>query len=163
MKMRSGAALSMIALAALTAGCGLSGSDPQTLIAQAQEYRAKNNHKAAIIELKNVLQKNANHAEARYLLGMSYYDSRDYRAAEQELRRALELSYERSKVMPVLARTMLILGDFQKVLDQVAVDEQSSDAAQAEALTLRARALIGLRQVDKARVSVEQALAKQPE
>lgn len=163
MNCRTGAVLLGFALALSVAGCGMSGGDPRSLIAKAQDYRAKQNHKAAIIELKNLLQKDNNHAEARYLLGMSYYDSRDFRAAEQELRRALDLNFERSKVMPALGKTMLVMGEFQKVLDQVRVEESAGAAVQAEILMLRARAFFGLRQWDQARDSIGQALAKQPE
>ena len=150
-------------IAVLIAACGLSGSDPQSTIAKVQEHREKNNYKAAVIELKNMLQKNASHAEARYLLGITYQDLRDHRLAEQELRRALELSYERSKVLPALGKSMLMLGEFQKLLDQVPLDEQASNVTQSEILTLRARALMGLRQAGKARESLDQALVKQPE
>ena len=149
----------MVAVAALAAGCG-SSSDPQGAVKKVQEYRAKNDHKAAIIEIKNLLQKNADNAEARYLLGITYHDSRNYRLAEQELRRALDLNYDRNKVMPALARSLLMLGEFQKVLDQMPVNETADAAAQADVLTLRARAQMGLGQRDKARELLGQALAK---
>jgi tetratricopeptide (TPR) repeat protein len=152
----------MIAVAAFVAGCGQSG-DPERLIAKAHEYRGKNDNKAAIIELKNVLQKNANHPEARYLLGLAYYDTRDYRMAEQELRRALELKYDQAKVMPPLAKSMLVAGEYQKVLDQVPLDENAGNVTQAEVLTLRARAMMGLKQGANAREALEQALVKRPE
>ena len=150
-------------LVAVAAGCGVSGGDPQSLMTKAQQHREKRDHKAAIIELKNVLQKDADHGEARYLLGLSYFDTRDYRSAEQELRRALEAKYDAGKVLPMLGKTWLILGEFQKVLDQVPVDENASNAMQADVLTVRARALLGLRQADKAKAALDQALAKQPE
>ena len=138
-------ALSLV-IAAVLAGCGFS-SDPQHLIAKAQEYRKKSESKAAIIELKNVLQKDASHAEARYLLGVTYNDTGNFRSAEQELRRALELRYDKNKVLPALAESMLALGDNQKLLDQIKVEDSASNAIQADILTLRARALIGLRQI----------------
>lgn len=156
-------ASALSAVVVLLTACGSSSSDPRALIAKAQEHRAKNNHKAAIIELKNALQKNANNAEARYLLGMSYYDTRDYRSAEQELRRALELSYERGKVLPMLGKSLLALGEFEKVLDQVPAEEQATNNVQAEVLSIRGRAQLALRQPVKARESFEQALGKQRE
>jgi putative PEP-CTERM system TPR-repeat lipoprotein len=162
MKRCESTVVQVIAVMALMAGCNLS-VDPQRAIAKAQEYRLKGDNKAAIIEIKNILQKNSNHAEARYWLGVTYYDSRDYRSAEQELRRALDLSYERSKVMPMLGKTMLMLGDFQKVLDQVPLEAHAGNAVQAEILTLRARALMGLGRSSQARELLEVALGKQPE
>jgi hypothetical protein len=51
------ARLTWVVLALMAvAGCNLS-SDPQSLIARAQAYSQKGDYKAAIIELKNVLQK----------------------------------------------------------------------------------------------------------
>lgn len=151
-----------IVTAAAISGCG-SSIDPGATLAKAQDYRAKGNHKAAIIEFKNVLQKDAGHVEARYLLGVTYHEGRDYRLAEQELRRAQELGYQASRVLPALARSLLALGAFQKVLDEVPNDERASAASQAEVLTLRARALAGLKQEDKSRELLGQALAKQPD
>jgi putative PEP-CTERM system TPR-repeat lipoprotein len=151
-----------LATVVLLAGCGSSG-DPKETIARAEGHRAKGNFKAAIIEFKNVLQKDAAHAEARYLLGLTYHDSRDYRSAEQELRRALEFGYDRNKVMPVLGKSMLALGQFQKVLDEVPESGGASAAVQADLLTLRARALSGLGQAEKARALIDQALALQPD
>ena len=146
----------------VVAGCGLS-SDPQRLIAKAQEYRDKGDNKAAIIELKNVLQKDTAHAEARYLLGVTYLDARDFRSAERELRKALELGYDRTKVALALGKSMLMLGESQKVLDQVELDNRASNAMQAELLTLRAQALTALGRHDQARELLDQALVKQPE
>ena len=162
MKSYPGNVLILVVAIVLMAGCGLS-NDPQSMIAKAQGYRTKNDYKAAMIELKNLLQKNPDHAEARYLLGVIYYDNHDYRLAEQELRRALQLSYERSKVMPVLGKAMLMTGDLQKVLDQIPLEAHASNAVQADILTLRARALIGLGRGDSAREVLETALTKQPE
>lgn len=150
-----------LTFAAVLPGCG--SSDPKSLIAKAQDLRQKNNYKAAIIELKNALQKDSSNAEARYLLGVTYHDNGDFRLAEQELRRAVELSYERSKVMPMLGRSILMLGEYQKVLDQVPLEAHASSAVQAEILTLRARALSGLGRTNQAGELLTAALGKQPD
>ena len=162
MKRVIGTVVLVITVVTLTVGCNLS-ADPQRAIANAQAYRAKGNNKAAIIEIKNVLQKTPDHAEARYLLGVFYYDNHDYQLAEQELRRALQLSFERSKVLPLLGKAMLMLSQFQKVLDQVPVEGHASNSVQADILTLRARALTGLGKNAQALEVLEAALAKQPE
>ena len=152
-------ALAVLTLASV-AGCNL---DPQDLIAKAQEYRQKGGYAAAIIELKNVLQKDPNHAEARYLLGVTYNDTGDFRSGEQELRRARELGYDQTKVILALGKSLLMTGEFQKVLDQVRLEGDASSAAQADLLTSRALASIGLGRTSDGRELLEQALAKQPE
>ena len=57
----------MVAAALLggsVAGCGKT-EDPQTLIADAKRYEEKGDHNAAIIQLKNALQKNPEPPKAR--------------------------------------------------------------------------------------------------
>lgn len=152
------AVLALLALA--LAGCN---TGPQGQIGKAQEYRQKGDHKSAVIELKNVLQKDPASAQGRYLLGLTYHDLRNFPAAEQELRRALEMGYDRNQVAPALGKSLLMLGEFKKVLDLAPVAEQADAAVQADMLTVRARALAGLRQVDKARPLLDQALVKKPE
>ncbi len=152
----------LLVAAVLLAGCGASDNPGET-IARALDYQAKGDYKAAIIEFKNVLQKNSAHAEARYLLGVAYHDSRDYRTAQQELRRALASGYDRNKVMPFLAQSTLALGEYQKVLEDLSEVVATGSAAQAEMLTLRARAFSGLKQDDKARELLRQALVLRPD
>ena len=72
------------------AGCGKT-EDAQKLMSDARQYQQKGDDKAAIIQLKNVLQKNPDDAEARYLLGTIYNKTGDLQSAEKELRRALSL------------------------------------------------------------------------
>src|SRR5688572_15737768 len=95
----------VLALAALTLalGAGCSPSvDPQKLMTKAQEHSERGDYPAAIIELKNVLQKNPDHAEARYRLGIEYLGAGDPRSAEAELRRAIKLGVEPGKVLAPL-------------------------------------------------------------
>jgi putative PEP-CTERM system TPR-repeat lipoprotein len=87
---------------------------PEGLLASAKGYLEKNDRKAAVIQLKNALQKNPDLAEARFLLGKSLLESGDLLAAEKELRRALELKYPAEQVVPPLARTLVAIGQFEK-------------------------------------------------
>jgi len=144
-------------------GCGEKAENPGRLIADAKQERDKGNHNAAIIHLKNLLQKSPEHAEARYLLGVTYNDTGNFTAAEKELRRALELQYDPAKVIPALGKSLLMTGAFQKVLDQVRLEGDASNPVQAEVLTLRALASIGLGRSREGRELLEQALARQPE
>ena len=98
-------AIAILSGAALLMGGLSSCSKTQTaqaLVAEAQQYQQKGDLKAAIIQLKNVLQKNPDDAEARYLLGTIYYETGDPKSAEKELRRALSLGMSPDKVLPRL-------------------------------------------------------------
>lgn len=160
---RIGDATCVLAILAFAVVAGCSSSDPRTMMAKAQEYRQKSDYKAAVIELKNVLQKDPAHAEARYMLGITYNEMADYTSADKELHRALELNYNKSDVLPALGRSLLMQGAFQKVLDEIRLDDSADGKDQAAVLTQRALALLGLGHVDEGRALLQEALAKQPE
>src|SRR3972149_3745598 len=153
-------------LAALTlaavAGCGAS-SDPQILIAKAQEYRQKGDYKAAIIELKNLLQKNPDHAEARYLLGVGYLESGDARSAEDELRRALKLGNDLGTTLPVLGRALVLQGKFKEVLDETDPARVQIAQGSPEILNARGLAQIFLGRTAEAKQAFDRALALRPD
>src|SRR5687768_2369317 len=146
--------LSTLIISAALIGVGMTGcaksEDPQTLISDARRYDEKGDHKAAIIQLKNALQKNPDDPEARYLLGAIYNKTGDFQSAEKELRKALSLGMSAAKVLPDLGQTLLKLGEFQRALDET--KDLSDSKKSAEILTLRGNALLGL---DKAREAKE--------
>ncbi|MFT4937530.1 MAG: putative PEP-CTERM system TPR-repeat lipoprotein [Paraglaciecola sp.] len=83
---------------------GCSPSNPQENIDLAKEYLAKNNTSAAIIELKNAIQKAPQSAEARFELGKVYLKARQFEDAEKELTRAMEFNFDYGQLLPKLAR-----------------------------------------------------------
>lgn len=78
-------------LLTLTLGACNNARDTDSLMAQARQYRVKGETKAAIIELKNALQKTPDDARARLLLGEVYIDAGDVASAEKEVRKAQAL------------------------------------------------------------------------
>ena len=152
----------LVALFALVAGgCAEKAASPDQLLANAKQARDKGQYRSAIIHLKNLLQKSPQHAEGRYLLGVTYNDAGDIRSAEAELRRAVDLRYDRAKI--TLGRPLIRMGEYQKVLDQIPPDANVGNTLQAEILTMRALATIGLGRRPEGRALLEQALAKEPE
>lgn len=153
----------MIAAVLLTggiAGCGKS-EDPQTLVADAKRYQEKGNNSAAIIQLKNALQKNPDDPETRYLLGTIYRKTGDLQSAEKELRRALNLGMEPARVLPDLGKTLLELGQFQQVLDET--KPLSDTRNSAEISTLRGSASLALGKGEDAKELFKRALEDKPD
>src|SRR5512145_2547004 len=95
-------AISTTLLAAFLGGCG--GDSPDALIASGKDFLAKKDRKAAVIQLKNALQKNPELGEARFLLGKALLESGDVAGAEVELRKALDLKYASDQSIPLLAQ-----------------------------------------------------------
>jgi len=100
--------VSFLFAAMLMTACG--GESPEKLIGSAKEYLAKNDPKAAAIQIKNALQKNPEIPEGRYLLGKALLESGEPIAAEVELRKALDQKFPEDKVIPLLARAVSAQG-----------------------------------------------------
>ncbi len=128
----------------------------ETLVNEAKQYQQKGDNKAAIIQLKNALQKNPDDVEARYLLGTIYNKTADPQSAEKELRKALSLGMSSAKVSPDLGKTLLMQGKFQIVLDEI--KQIPGEKESAEISTLRGNAYLALGKGKEAKESFEQAL-----
>jgi len=70
-------------------------------------------YKSAIIQLKNGIQTDAKHAEARYLLGKLYLLQDNVAGAVKELERAKKYQYSEHEVLPLLANAYYLSEDFQ--------------------------------------------------
>lgn len=140
----------------LLAACG--GKDPAELVASAKDYADKGDHKTAIIELKSAIQEAPELAKARYLLGKSLLASGDAAGAAVELRKALDLRYEASEVVPDLARALLLEGGHQKVIDQFGATVLSQPQAEAELKVTLARANGALGRREPAQKAIAAAL-----
>lgn len=150
-----------LSLLVLLASCG--GDSPDTLIASAKGYMAKKDYKAAIIQIKNALQKNPDLPEARYLLGKALLDSGDLGSAEVELRKAQALQYSPDQVAPALARSLLLQGQFKKVIDDFGAAPMTSAEAKADLLTSVGAAQASLGNSDAAEAAIGRAIAAAPE
>ncbi len=131
----------------------LSASDH---LEQAREYLRQGDYQAGVIELKNALQKNGKLAEARWLLGNLYLRQGKAADAVKELSRARELGMDTDESLLALLRARLLLGEYQKVLDETGPLLASNPSA--DLLALRASAYLGLNKADQARKSYETAL-----
>ena len=152
-------------IAAALVGCDRGGGadDPAILVAKAVEAREIGDGPAAIIHLRNALRIDPDQPEVRNLLGREYLDTGRYAAAEAEFRLALTGGVPREKVVPALARAMLLQRQPLRVLDGFAADELAGTNAQAELLAIRGLAAIQLEQRETAQSWFDQALAVNPD
>ncbi|MDP3126330.1 MAG: PEP-CTERM system TPR-repeat protein PrsT [Thiobacillus sp.] len=146
--------LTLILSAGLLTACG--GEDSATLVKEAKTKLAAGEFKAAMIQLKNAIEQDEKNAEARFELGQLYLIQLDLASAEKEFRRARDGGIPASTVNPLIARTLLMQQDYQRVLDELPVPDDASPNA-ATLLALRASAELGLRRPDDARKTLQHA------
>jgi len=150
------------ALCAVLAISACGRSDPDAFIASAQSYLAKSEYQAAIIELKNALNKSPDNAQARFLLAKALLDSGSASAAETEVRKAMELKYPAEEIIPVLAWSLVSQGAYKKAISEVAGSTLQSPQARADVGAAIGTALIALGQAKEARPVITAAIAAQP-
>jgi putative PEP-CTERM system TPR-repeat lipoprotein len=141
------------------ASCGRNDS-AEELVAQANQYHQKGDQKAAIIQLKNALQKKPDDAQARFLLGSIYNETGDPLSAEKEIRRATDLGVAKAKTAPQLARALMAQGQMQKALDEL---NAASPLQEASAEILRGDAYTALGKLAEAKTAYKQALQLTPD
>jgi putative PEP-CTERM system TPR-repeat lipoprotein len=130
-----------------------------SLLAEAQQYKQKGDLKAALIQLKNAVEKNPQDGEARLQLGMLELDMGDVASADKELRKARSLGIAADRVLPLLGKADERQGHFKELLDDISADQA---AKSAPLLTLRGDALLATDKSDDAKKAYEDALAQNP-
>ncbi|MDY0747223.1 PEP-CTERM system TPR-repeat protein PrsT [Paucibacter sp. R3-3] len=115
MKTRSKTHLAVLAASALLL-VGCFGQSADQFLAEAKTKIDAKESEAAVIQLKNALQKDPNLAEARFLLGKVMLESGDMRGAAIELGKAKDLGYSDDLVVPLMAQAMVGQGQLQEVL-----------------------------------------------
>ena len=140
--------------------CGDSGKELQEHFDRALDYRDSGDMRAAVIEFKNVLQIDPEHAEARWLLGRSYVALGDGASAEKELERAADLGFTSPEMDRATVRALLLQGRFDDALGRV--EKHSASEFDAGWLVLRGQAQLGLQNVEEAKLAFDAALKNDP-
>ncbi|MDB5894782.1 MAG: hypothetical protein JWQ88_2313 [Rhodoferax sp.] len=151
----------LLLISAVLAACG-GGDDPEKLMTSAKEYLAKNDNKAAVIQIKNLLLKKPDSAEGRFMLGSALLNGGDPTAAEIELAKARELKYPDDQVVPPLAKSLILQGKYRKITDELGKVELTAPSAKADFLIVlsNAYAAQGMRELSVA--ALNKALAAEP-
>jgi len=113
---------------------------PEAHLAAAHKLEQAGDHKGAVIELKNALQAAPTNADARFLLGRVHYTNNDFLNAEKELRKAQSAGYNHPDLAYTLGRTLLMLRQPQKIMDEIHVIPGAPAADNAAILAIRAHA-----------------------
>ncbi|MDD2881472.1 MAG: PEP-CTERM system TPR-repeat protein PrsT [Rhodoferax sp.] len=136
---------------------------PEAMLSSAKDYMAKNDPKAAVIQIKNALQSNPDMPEARFMLGTALLNSGDPVGAETELRKAMDLKHPQDQVIPPLAQAMLAQGQAKKLTDELGKTELGTPAAKANLLTTMATAYAMQSKPEPAQSALSAALAADPD
>lgn len=147
---------------ALSAACSKAPTTEE-LLAQAKQYQAEGKNPAAIIQLRNLLDKNPKHAEARYTLGMIYRQMNAPHSAEKEFRMALAAGYDKKVIQPLLAEALFKQGQFEKLLEETRSSDHGDIVLTAPILAMRGHAQATLGHRDAAAEMFQAALARQPD
>jgi len=145
----------------MVAGLGACGKTQTTesLLADAQQYQQKGDTKAALIQLKNAVEKSPENGEARIALGNLELAMGDVPSAEKEFRKARALGIAADRILPLLARALAQQGKFKDILDEVTPDMA---AKSAPLLALRGEALLTTGKPEDAKAAFDAALALNP-
>ena len=156
---RCGLVLALL-LALMLSACG--GDKPDAMLASARDYIAKNDPKAAVIQLKNALQKDPEMPEARFLLGQALLRTGDPVGAETELRKAMGLKYPQDQVVPLLAQALAAQGQYKKITEEFSTVALAQPSAKAVLQTELAAAYGAQGKDDLASAALLAALAADP-
>ncbi len=138
-------------------------ASPEERLAAAHKFEQAGDHKGAVIELKNVLQVAPTNAEARFLLGRVHYANNDFLNAEKEFRKAQNAGYKQPDMAYILGRTLLVLRQPGKIMEEIHEIPGASPADNAAILAIRAHAQLLLGDKAGTEKALNQADALLPE
>lgn len=138
------------------------GDNPDALVASARKEIGRKEYRAAILQLKTALQKDANHKDARYELGVALKNTGDLAASEKELRHALELGYDRGLVNRDLARVVYGQGKLDAFIKEFGDQQLATPDDTAELKALLGNAQFSRGKIDDAVKTYDEALRLSP-
>ena len=157
------ASVGVIALVAVLVAFSVYYQPTPQLMQEAVDSAHNDNHDSAVFWLTKVLQRQPDHAEARFLLGRSQIALGNPEVAEAELRRALVAGWPKREVQVELARALLRQGKYQALLDEVVADAGDSATHAGKINALRGLAFFAVGNESEARTAFEVSLSQLPE
>jgi putative PEP-CTERM system TPR-repeat lipoprotein len=140
------------------AACGRTQT-AESLLAEAKQYQQKGDLKAALIQLKNAVEKSPENGDARLQLAALQLRMGDAVSAEKEARKARSLGVAADAALALQGKAMVQQGRFKELLDEIT---PALAARSAPLLSLRGDALLATGKADEAKQAYEQALGLNP-
>ncbi len=153
-------------LLALTCTVLLGGcirKSPETLLAEAKAYVAKDDYRTATIQLRTLLKRDPDNVEGVLMLADVALAGNNPELAERNFRRAATLGVDPARIWDGRMQALLALGRYQEALDETQTPTgprtftSASDTARQSLLI--ARAQIGLQRLDAAEAALRQSLS----
>lgn len=144
----------------LITGCGVLLT-PQHRLERAQREIQAGKWQDAAVDLRIVVQKEPNNAQAWLLLAQLSFDAADLSGAESGLSHAVAVGAKGPKADALRAQIWLEEGHAQPLLDAIA--KHSIDLPEPDRTIMTARALLALRQPEAALAKIQPILAAQPD
>ncbi len=119
-------------------------------IKNAETYMAEGSYRAAVIELKNAIQANAENKDFRFFLAQVYLKSGEGVNAEKELRRAEQLGVEHSAIIAPLGQAFILQRKYKKALKTLQSDDVKENKDRVRILLLSGDAYLGLSDYERA-------------
>jgi putative PEP-CTERM system TPR-repeat lipoprotein len=140
------------------AACGRTQST-ESLLAEAKQYQQKGDLKAALIQLKNAVEKSPENGDARVQLAALELRMGDAVSAEKEARKARSLGIAAGTALPLQGKAMAQQGRYKEMLEEITPELA---ARSAPLLSLRGDALLATGKADEAKQAYDQALGLNP-
>lgn len=159
MKPRRSTLVLAVVGALLLAGCAPKG---EALYARAAESLEKGDARAAVIDLKNLVESEPQNARARALLARALLATFERSAAEIELQKARDLGAPASVTLLPDCQLRAVKNEFEQVLEQCR-PQAGAPEDQVELMIVQGAALLGLDRAAEARQVFQDVRAKAPE
>lgn len=149
--------LALVVSACLLVACEGRLSNAERL-ERAQSSAARGDYRAAVIDLKNVLQQEPDNGAARFALGKASLRLGDVDSAIRELEYARKLGVPDEQLALLLAQAHLMRRDHVAALEYLDEVTFVADAERKEALRIRGSALLDLKRTAEAQQAFEETL-----
>jgi len=149
----------LLTMLAASAACAPKG---EALYARAEQSLAKGEARAAVIDLRTLVQDEPRNAKARALLGRALVASGEFSAGEIELQKATDLGAAKTLTFLPACEVLVAKGEFDRALADCK-PEVAASGERAYLQLVQGRALLGANRAPEAKGQFQAVLAAKPD